>query len=71
MTQGIQKQVGILSVIESESHLFTVGLQALRAAFVPCSNDAALEKREHGFNGIGVHVALGIDVTFVKYIIAT
>ncbi len=42
MTQGIQKQIGILPAIEAEGHLVQVGRDS-----VPSSNDAALERSAH------------------------
>ncbi len=57
MTQCINKQIGALPAIESKLHLFEVGREMLCAEPVPCSHDAALEKREGGFNRIGVNVA--------------
>ena len=65
MTQSVQEQIGVLPAIEAESHFLAVGLQMLRADFVPRSNDAALEQRECGFDGIGVDVAIGVDAQLV------
>lgn len=63
MTQGINEQIGTLSAIEAERHFFEIGLQMLGAQFVPRSTKPALEKRESGFDGVGVsvpaHIFLG------------
>ena len=53
MAQGIQKQIGILPTIEAEAHLVQVGGEMLGANLVPRSHDAALQKREGGFHGVG------------------
>jgi hypothetical protein len=48
MTQGIQKQIGVLPAIETEGHCAPIGRKMLRANLVPCAHDAALQKRgEH------------------------
>jgi hypothetical protein len=65
MTQSVQEQIGVLPAIEAESHFLAVGLQVLRADFVPRSNNSALEQRECGFDGIGVDVAAGINAQLV------
>lgn len=65
MTQGIQEQVGIFSAIEPEGHFFAVGLEMLCADFMPSSQDAALQKREGGFDSVGMNIALYVDVEFV------
>src|SRR5260370_16084452 len=68
MTQGIEKQIGAVPTIETELHLFEVGRKMLGAESVPCSHDAALEKRERGFNCIGVDVSHDIHArTVVKF----
>lgn len=53
MTQGIQEQGRTLSAIEAECHLVQVGRKMFGADLVPVPHDAALQKRECGFNGIG------------------
>ena len=65
MTQGIQEQSGLVTAIESERHLFAVGLKMLRAKSVPAAYDAALQERECRFDRIGVDVAFGVDAEFV------
>src|ERR1700722_542864 len=65
MTQSINEQIGTLSAVEAKGHFFTVGLEMLRAYFMPRSHDAALQEGECGFNGIGVDVALCIDAELV------
>lgn len=57
MTQGVQKQIGTLPAIETEFHLFEIGREMFGANPMPRSHDAALEKGESGFNGVGVNVA--------------
>jgi len=65
MTQGVQKQVGILSAIESEGHLSAIGLQMLRADLMPRSDNAALQEREGRLDGIGMDVPVHIDAEAV------
>jgi hypothetical protein len=57
MTQGVNEQIGTLSAIEAEAHLFQVGRKMLGADPMPRSHNAAFEKRESGFDGIGVNVS--------------
>jgi len=65
MTQGVQEQVGILPAIEPESHFGAIGLQMLGADFMPRSEDAALQERESRFDGVGMNIALHIDMELV------
>lgn len=65
MTQGINEQVGLVAAIEAERHFLAVRLEVLRADAMPRANDAALQKRERGFNCVGVDVALRVDAEFV------
>jgi hypothetical protein len=65
MSQGIQKQVGVFPTIETERHLFAVGLEMLGANLVPRSHYSALEQGESGFDSVGVNVALDVDVELV------
>jgi len=60
MTKCIQEQVRFLSTIEPEGHFFKVGLQMLRADFVPASAQSALEKGECGFDSVRVNIASDI-----------
>ncbi len=62
MTQRINEQIGALPAIESELHLFEVGREMLSTDSVPCPHDAALEKREGGFDSIGVNVTHDIYI---------
>src|SRR5437660_5459913 len=57
MTQGIYETIGGLPSIQAQLHLFQVGRKMLGANPVPRSGDAALEKREGGFDGVGVNIA--------------
>src|SRR5258708_23809421 len=57
MTQSINEQIGTLPAIESELHLFEVGRKMLGANPVPRSHDAALQKREGGFDSVSVNVS--------------
>src|ERR1700732_3697035 len=66
MTKCIHKQVGLVASVESKRHFFAVGLKMLGAHAMPRANDAALQKRERGFNGVRVDVALGVDAEFVS-----
>lgn len=64
MTQGVQKQIGILPAIEAETHLFQIGGKMLCADVMQCSHDAAFQERERIFDRIG------IDVVFHVYLSA-
>jgi hypothetical protein len=64
-SQRINEQIRILAAIESEGHFFTVGLEMLRADFMPRSHNAALQARECRFDGIGVNASDRIDTKFV------
>src|SRR5580704_8466533 len=65
MTQGIQEQGGRLSAVEAESHFIQVRLEMLCADLVPCSHDAALQQAERRLYGIGVNVALNVNLVTV------
>lgn len=67
MTQGIQEQIGPLAAIESECHLFEVGLEMLRAQLVPATAQTALEQRERGFDAIGVGISADVFLRAVFY----
>src|ERR1700731_3186069 len=56
MAQGIEEQIGTLPTIETKLHFFQIGAEMLSAQAVPCPHDAALEKRERRFDGIGMNV---------------
>lgn len=66
MPKRINEQIGPFSAIEAEAHLFEVGREMLRGNLMPRSHDSALEKREGGFDGIGVQVSDGIDALAVS-----
>ena len=61
MAQRINKQIGPLSAIESETHFFAVGLEMLRADFMPRSNNAALQERERRFDGVRVRISVCVN----------
>lgn len=61
VSQRINEQIGTLSAIESERHFFAVGLQMLRANFMPRPNNAALQERESRLDCVGVDVTLHVD----------
>lgn len=65
MTQSIEEQIGTLSPIEAKLHLFEIGRKMLRANSMPRSHDAALEKRESGFDSIGVDVSNDVHAAAV------
>src|SRR4029077_7656536 len=65
MAQRIDEQIGMLPAIESERHFFAVGLEMLGADFMPRSHDSELEKRERGFDRVGVDVSLRVNLEFV------
>jgi hypothetical protein len=65
MTQGVEEQIGALPAIESEGHFFKVGREMLGAETVPRPHNAALEKRERGFNGVRVNVANHVNLLAV------
>ena len=60
MSQGIEKQIGVVPPIESERHFFEVGLKMLCAQLMPATAQAALEKGESGFDGVGVGIAANV-----------
>lgn len=53
MPQGINEQIGTVAAIEPKLHLREVGGKMFGANLVPRSDDAALQKRECGFDGVG------------------
>ena len=65
MAQRINEQIRTLAAIESETHFFEVGREMLRADAMPRSHDAALKKRERGFDGVRVNVAHHVDAATV------
>src|SRR5207244_13380746 len=65
MTQGIQKQIGVLPAIEAECHFVQVGCEMLGADPMPGSDDATLQEGESILNGIGMHFTLNINLGFV------
>ncbi len=70
MTQSIKKQIGTLSAIESEFHLFKVGWEMLGANPVPRSHDAALEQGECRFDGVGVNVSHDVHAgTVINFLV--
>lgn len=46
--------------VEPERHFFEVGLEMLRAQFMPATAQAAFEKRKRGFNRVGVGIAANV-----------
>jgi hypothetical protein len=64
MTQRVDEQIGAFTAVEAEAHLVQVGLQVLRADFVPRSDDAALEQRKGILHSVGVNVSSEPDVLF-------
>jgi hypothetical protein len=65
MTQGVQKQIGILPAIETEAHLVEIGCQMLCGDAMPCADDAALQERESRFHGVRVDVSVHVHLGFV------
>jgi len=65
MSERINEQVGIVPAIEAEFHLFQVGRKILCAEFMPRSHDAALQQRKGGFHGVGVNVAIYVNLVTV------
>ena len=59
--QRIAEQIRIGTVIKTPSHLVQVGLQMLRADFVPRTHDAPLEQREGALNRVRMDVSLNVD----------
>jgi len=71
MTQGIDEQIRVLPAIETEAHLFEVGREMLGTESVPSPHDAALEKRERGFDGVRVNVAHDVHArTMINFSVA-
>ena len=72
MTQSIKEQIRTLPAIETELHLFEVGREMLGANPMPRPHDAALQKRECRFDGIGVNVAHDIHAgTVVNFFVVS
>lgn len=65
MPQRVNEQIGSLPAIESEAHFFAVGLEMLRADFMPSPNNAALEQGKGRFDCVGVDVTLHVDSELV------
>jgi hypothetical protein len=65
VSKGIQKQVRVLPAIETEGHLFAVGLEMLRANLVPRSHYSALEQGERGFDSVRLGVAIDVNLELV------
>lgn len=65
MADRIQKKSARFSAVESKRHFVQIGLKVLRADLMPRANDAALEQRECGFDGVGVDVAANILLRLV------
>lgn len=66
MTQSIEEQIGALPAIEAKAHLFEISREMLEADSMPCSHDAALEKREGGFNGVCVNIPVHVATLAVN-----
>ena len=58
----IAKEVRVLAIIEPPRHFIQVGLQVFCGNFMPRANDAALQKRERGFDRVRVNVGSESDV---------
>ena len=65
MAQRVEKQSVGVAPVEPEGHFFEVSSKMLCRDFVPRSHDAALQERECGFDGVGVNVAINVDLSFV------
>ncbi len=65
MTQSVDKQIGILAAIEPESHFVQISREMLCGDAMPRSDDAALEQRERGFNGVRMNLAVNVNLRFV------
>lgn len=61
MSQRIDEKVRLFAAIEAEGHFLKIGREMLCANMVPSSHDATLQKRERGFDGVRVNVALNVD----------
>lgn len=60
MLERINEEVVAVAAVEPECHLIEVGRQMLRRHLMPCADDAALQEREGGFDGIRVDDAAHI-----------
>lgn len=65
MAQRINEQVGMFTTIESKTHFFQVGREMLRADPMPRSHNAALQERKCVLDGVGVNLAVNIDLAAV------
>src|SRR5664280_422811 len=64
MPQGVKEQVGAVTAVEAKAHLIQIGLQVFCAEAMPCSDDATLQQREGGFDGVGMNVGSKADILF-------
>lgn len=62
---GIAKEELVLAVVESERHFVAVGLEMLRANTMPSTNHAALKQAERRFDGVGMNIAVHVDLVAV------
>lgn len=62
MAQGVNEQIGAITAIKAKAHLVQVGLQVLGAEAMPRSDDAALQERKCGLDGIGVNVGSDANI---------
>src|SRR5260370_17433575 len=65
MTQRINEQVSPLAAIESESHFVEIGREMLCTDVVPRAGNAALEKREGGFDCVGMNIPVNVNARLV------
>lgn len=65
MPYRIQEQVIGVTAVKSEYHFFKVGRKVLSANPMPCSNNAALQKRESRLDRIGMNRAVEVNAVGV------
>lgn len=56
MPQSIEEQIGTLSAVKAEAHLFEVNGEMFCGNLVPRSSDSALQERECRFDGVRVSI---------------
>jgi len=52
VAQGVNEQIGAVSAIEAKLHLLQIGGKMFGADLVPRADNAALQKRKRGFDGV-------------------
>lgn len=65
----IAKKELIAAVVESEAHFVKISREMFRRDFMPRTHNAAFEKRESRFDGIGMNVAVSVFAGVVNRLV--